>query len=181
MRDLNELFDIFFSDDQQGRQLEKHTYFEWQKFQILFWPKRTKVYEVFHYSWDTNHLWCKVCWKSTRLTKAIGFITPISKRRCWCKYFCPNIRQFRLWCFWIFVKVWVDVFRRVVFTRTKWAKQDEWPNLAMMSERYQLSGRASAAVANASLKDAGLIVGLDKTCHWQKQVAKRKRKIQKHN
>jgi len=39
----------------------------------------------------------------------------------------------------------------------------EWPNLAMMSERYQLSDRASAAVANASLKDPGLITDLDKT------------------
>jgi len=39
----------------------------------------------------------------------------------------------------------------------------EWPNLAMMSERYQLSDRASAAVANAALKDAGLIMDLDKT------------------
>jgi len=39
----------------------------------------------------------------------------------------------------------------------------EWPNLAMTSERYQLSDRASAAVANAALKDAGLITDLDKT------------------
>ena len=33
----------------------------------------------------------------------------------------------------------------------------EWPNLAMMSERYQLCDRASAAVANAALKDAGFL------------------------
>ena len=32
----------------------------------------------------------------------------------------------------------------------------EWPNLAMMSERYQLSDRERAAAANATLKDAGL-------------------------
>ena len=39
----------------------------------------------------------------------------------------------------------------------------EWPNLAVMSERYQLSDSASAAVANAALKGAGLITDLDKT------------------
>ena len=39
----------------------------------------------------------------------------------------------------------------------------EWPNLVMMSERYQLSDRASAAVANAALKDAGLITDLYET------------------
>jgi len=39
----------------------------------------------------------------------------------------------------------------------------EWPNLAMMSERYQLSDRANAAVANTALKGAGLITDLDKT------------------
>ena len=33
----------------------------------------------------------------------------------------------------------------------------EWPNLAMMSEHHQLSDRASAAVANAALKDVGLL------------------------
>ena len=49
----------------------------------------------------------------------------------------------------------------------------EWPNLVMISERYQLSDRESAAVANAALKDAGLIT--KKTCHWQKQVAKREK------
>jgi len=45
----------------------------------------------------------------------------------------------------------------------------------MMSERYQLSGRASAAVANASLKDAGLIVGLDKTYVIDKNKLRRER------
>jgi len=39
----------------------------------------------------------------------------------------------------------------------------KWPNLAMMSECCQLPDRASAAVANATLKDAGLIMDLDKT------------------
>jgi len=39
----------------------------------------------------------------------------------------------------------------------------EWPNLAMMSERYQLSDRANAAVANTALKGAGLITDLNKT------------------
>jgi len=39
----------------------------------------------------------------------------------------------------------------------------EWPNLAMMAERYQLSDKASAAVANSALKDVGLITDLDKT------------------
>ena len=39
----------------------------------------------------------------------------------------------------------------------------EWPNLAMMSEHYQLSDKESAAVANTAVKDAGLITDLDKT------------------
>jgi len=39
----------------------------------------------------------------------------------------------------------------------------EWPNLTMMSERYQLSDSASAAVAKAALTYAGLITDLDKT------------------
>jgi len=51
----------------------------------------------------------------------------------------------------------------------------ELPNLAMMSERYQLSDRASAAVANATLKDAGWITDLAKIYVIDK------RKIQKYN
>ena len=50
-----------------------------------------------------------------------------------------------------------------------------WPNLAMMSERYQLSDRASAAVANAVLKDAGLITDLDKTYVVDKNKLRRER------
>ena len=49
----------------------------------------------------------------------------------------------------------------------------EWPNLAMMSERYQLSD--NAAVANAALKDAGLITGLDKTYVIDKNKLQRER------
>jgi len=51
----------------------------------------------------------------------------------------------------------------------------EWPNLAMMSERYKLSDRASAAVANAALKDAGLIMDLDKTYVIDKNKLRRER------
>jgi len=51
----------------------------------------------------------------------------------------------------------------------------EWPNLAMMSEHYQLSDRASAAVANAALKDAGLITDLDKTYVIDKNKLRRER------
>ena len=55
----------------------------------------------------------------------------------------------------------------------------EWSNLAMMSERYQLSDRASAAVANAALKDAGLITDMDKTYvidknKWQREKYRNK-------
>ena len=51
----------------------------------------------------------------------------------------------------------------------------EWPNLAMMSERYQLSDKASAAVANAALKDSGLITDLDKTYVIDKNKLRRER------
>jgi len=51
----------------------------------------------------------------------------------------------------------------------------EWPNLAMMSERYQLSDKASAAVANAALKDAGLITYLDETYVIDKNKLRRER------
>jgi len=51
----------------------------------------------------------------------------------------------------------------------------EWPHLAMTSERYQLSDRASAAVANAALKDAGLITDLDKTYVIDKNKLRRER------
>ena len=51
----------------------------------------------------------------------------------------------------------------------------EWPNLAMMSERYQLSDRASAAVAYAALKDAGLITDLDKTYVIDKNKLRKER------
>jgi len=51
----------------------------------------------------------------------------------------------------------------------------EWPNLAMMSERYQLSDRARAAVANAALKDAGLITDLDKTYVIDKNMLRKNR------
>ena len=51
----------------------------------------------------------------------------------------------------------------------------EWPSLAMMSERYQLSDRASAAVANAALKDTGLITDLDKTYVIDKNKLRRER------
>jgi len=51
----------------------------------------------------------------------------------------------------------------------------ESPNLAMMSERYQLSDRASAAVANAALKDAGLITDSDKTYVIDKNKLRRER------
>jgi len=53
----------------------------------------------------------------------------------------------------------------------------EWPNLVMMSERYQLSDRASAAVATATVKDAGLITDYV----IDKNKLRRERKIQKHN
>ena len=39
----------------------------------------------------------------------------------------------------------------------------KWPNLAKISERYQLSDRASVAVANAALKDKGLITETDRS------------------
>ena len=51
----------------------------------------------------------------------------------------------------------------------------EWLNLAMMSERFQLPDRASAAVANAALKDAGLISALDKTYGIDKNKLRRER------
>jgi len=51
----------------------------------------------------------------------------------------------------------------------------EWPNLAVMSERYQLSDRASAVVANAALKDAGLIADLDKTYVIDRNKLRRER------
>ena len=51
----------------------------------------------------------------------------------------------------------------------------EWPNLAMMSECYQLSDRESAAVANSALKDAGLITDLDKTYVIHKNKLRRER------
>jgi len=51
----------------------------------------------------------------------------------------------------------------------------EWPNLAMMSERYQLSDRASAAVANAALKVAGLITDFDKTYVIDKNKLRREK------
>ena len=52
----------------------------------------------------------------------------------------------------------------------------EWPNLAMMSERYQLSDKASAAVANTALEDAGLIIDLDKTYSLTKTSCEEKDK-----
>ena len=51
----------------------------------------------------------------------------------------------------------------------------EWPNLAVMSERYQLSDRASAAVANAALQDAGLFTDLDKSYVIDKNKLRRER------
>jgi len=44
-----------------------------------------------------------------------------------------------------------------------------------MSERYQLSDRASAAVANAALKNAGLMMDLDKTYVIDKNKLRRER------
>jgi len=57
----------------------------------------------------------------------------------------------------------------------------EWPTLAMMSERYQLSDRASAAVANAVLKDAGLVTDLDKTYVIDKNKLRREREKHRNN
>jgi len=51
----------------------------------------------------------------------------------------------------------------------------------MMPERYQLSDKASAAVANAALKDAGLITDLDKTYLIDKNKLRRERKKHKDN
>ena len=39
----------------------------------------------------------------------------------------------------------------------------KWPNLARICERYQLSDRAAAAVANSVLVDVGLVTEDDKT------------------
>ena len=55
----------------------------------------------------------------------------------------------------------------------------ELPNLAM-SERYQLSDRASAAVANAALKDAGLITDLDKIYVTDKNKLQKEREKYKN-
>jgi len=42
----------------------------------------------------------------------------------------------------------------------------EWPNLTMMSERYQVSDRTSAAVANSALKRCWLNYGFGQNlCH----------------
>jgi len=51
----------------------------------------------------------------------------------------------------------------------------EWPNSAMMSERYQLSDRASAAVVNAAMNDAGLIMDLDTANVIDKNKLRRER------
>jgi len=51
----------------------------------------------------------------------------------------------------------------------------KWPNLTVMSECYQISDRASAAVADAALKGAGLITDLDKTYIIDKNKLRRER------
>jgi len=51
----------------------------------------------------------------------------------------------------------------------------EWPNFAMISERYQISDKASAAVANAAMNDAGLITDLVKTYVIDKNKLRRER------
>ena len=57
----------------------------------------------------------------------------------------------------------------------------EWLNLAMMSESYQLSDKASAAVANDALKDAGLITDLDKTYVIDKKKLRKEREKKEKN
>ena len=90
MRDMDELFDIFFSDDQQRRQLEKQYLIRMtdKDFEFYSDQKRPRLMKCFNIVETLTT-------SDVKSRKAIGFITPISKRRCWCKYFCPNIRQFR--------------------------------------------------------------------------------------
>ena len=52
----------------------------------------------------------------------------------------------------------------------------KWPNLTVMSECCQIPDRASAAVADAALKGAGLITDLDKTYTIHKKSCEEKEK-----
>ena len=52
-----------------------------------------------------------------------------------------------------------------------------WSNLARMCERYQLSDRAAAAIANSVLIDVGIITEDDKTCVIDRSKVRREKEI----
>lgn len=50
-----------------------------------------------------------------------------------------------------------------------------WPNVSLMCERYQLSDRAGAAVANGVLKDLGILTDVDNSCAIDRSKLRRER------
>ena len=50
-----------------------------------------------------------------------------------------------------------------------------WSNLAKMSERFQISDRAAAAIANSVMQDLGLITDDDKTYVIDRSKLRRER------
>ena len=56
----------------------------------------------------------------------------------------------------------------------------KWSNLARMCERYQLSDRAVAAVANSVLVDVGMVTDDDKSCVIDRNKLRKERERCRH-
>ena len=170
MTDMDQLFDIFCSDEKRRKELEKLN-------QLRMTSKDFDFY--------ADH-------KGPRLMESMEIVEPLSvsdlkfKQRV-----LPKLQQAESTEMEVASSSMADLSDTdlqsssltiastcsdefLAFTRSE-QNRGKWPNLARISERYQLSDRASAAVANAALKDAGLITETDRSLVIDKNKLRRER------
>ena len=130
---------------------------------------------MFQYSWGTNYLWCKFAERALGQQKLLDSSLPSLNVGAGATISAQTWDNSDYDASQSLSKSESMSSEELFSQEPNKQNRMEWPNLAMMSERYQLSDRASAAVAYAALKDAGLITDLDKTYVIDKNKLRKER------
>ena len=148
LSDIDKLFDVFCNDNEQRRRLEKDHKLRMTDKDFVFYEdqKSRRIGKCLDVAWPLTSSDQKFIRRSESHVNA-----PTSQ--------CQNERIFG-----------INKHRHItiissfsVLSGSAKSNRKKWPNLARICERYQLSDRAAAAVANSVLVDVGLVTEDDKT------------------
>ena len=168
MRDMDELFDIFCSDDQQRRQLEKQHLLRMTDRDFEFYsdqkgPRLMKCFKIvetltaYDVKFAEGALSQQLLLDSSLPSVNVGAGATISAQTSDNSDYDASQSLSKS----------ESMLSEELFSQEpNEQNRIEWPNLTMMSERYQVSDRTSAAVANSALKRCWLNYGFGQNlCH----------------